>query len=143
VDSIKSLTNYLHLSPSSWISVPVTHFTITPTPLALQSESRSNMVAFTTFRTSALLAAFASLIVAQTPAGFSPAAINNQSLSVSFGTNNVSPAGELIPRPGWSTYFHSNANTSDNPPETASPPTLSSPLSPSASGVLFMIDQDE
>jgi len=51
-------------------------------------------------RTSALLAAIASLVSAQTPPGFSPAPVNNQTLGVTYGSNSVMPAGELIPRPG-------------------------------------------
>ncbi|KAF2728441.1 PEBP-like protein [Polyplosphaeria fusca] len=49
-----------------------------------------------------------------------------QSLNVSFGSNNVSPAGELIPRP-----------------ETADPPSISTPIFTSAGrAVLFMVDSD-
>lgn len=38
-------------------------------------------------------------VYAQTAPGFSVSS-SSQSLNVTFGTNNVSPPGELIPRPG-------------------------------------------
>jgi len=66
------------------------------------------MLAITSsIRVSALLAAIASLASAQTPPGFTPAAVNNQTLGVTYGANSVMPAGELIPRPGtYSTPFY-------------------------------------
>ncbi|KAF2813652.1 PEBP-like protein [Mytilinidion resinicola] len=66
-------------------------------------------------------------IIAQTPPGFIPSA--KQSLNITYGTNNVSPAGELIPRS-----------------ETANPPSISTPIYQNASSggrsIIFLIDHD-
>ncbi|ORY12032.1 phosphatidylethanolamine-binding protein, partial [Clohesyomyces aquaticus] len=62
---------------------------------------------------------------AQTAPGF-PLQGVSQTLNVSYGSNVVSPPGELIPRP-----------------EVANPPTISSPtFTPAGKAVLFMVDTD-
>ncbi|KAF1985108.1 PEBP-like protein [Aulographum hederae CBS 113979] len=72
----------------------------------------------------AVSATVLTLVAAQTPAGFEP--IAQQSLNLTFGSNNVSPAGELIPRA-----------------DTANPPNVSSPVwTTTQNSLLFMIDLD-
>jgi hypothetical protein len=44
----------------------------------------------------------ATVVVAQTPAGFNPSIM--QSLQVAYGANDISPAGEMVARPGTE-YF--------------------------------------
>ncbi|KAF2428606.1 PEBP-like protein [Tothia fuscella] len=66
------------------------------------------------------------LVVAQTPAGFAPAA--TEPLKVTFAANEVSPAGKQIQRT-----------------DTANTPTLNIPkslISPTTKGLLILIDPD-
>jgi hypothetical protein len=46
----------------------------------------------------ASLQALIAVVTAQTPAGFSPAV--TQPLQVAYGANTISPAGEMVARPG-------------------------------------------
>jgi len=71
-----------------------------------------------------LVAALLQLTSAQTPNGFIP--VVTQNLNVTFGSNVITPPGELIPRP-----------------EVASPPTISSKVfSTTGKAILFLIDLD-
>ncbi|KAF2870999.1 phosphatidylethanolamine-binding protein [Massariosphaeria phaeospora] len=72
-----------------------------------------------------LLAAALEGVRAQTAPGF-PVQADGQSLSVSFGADNVSPAGELIPGPN-----------------VVSPPNITTPVwNAGSSAVLMMVDSD-
>jgi phosphatidylethanolamine-binding protein (PEBP) family uncharacterized protein len=96
--------------------------------------------------TSALIASLIRIAVAQTPFGFSPA--TNQTLSVSYGNNTVSPAGELLPRAGKnrsSQNFHSETqfNKTCLCVELAAAPTIVTSVFPTTGkAVLFLIDLD-
>ncbi|KAF2791352.1 PEBP-like protein [Melanomma pulvis-pyrius CBS 109.77] len=71
-----------------------------------------------------LLAALKTTVLAQTAPGFSVQA--SSTLNVTFGTNNVSPAGELVPRP-----------------DTVNPPNITTPVwTSNGKAVLFMVDSD-
>lgn len=75
-------------------------------------------------RTLAGLLSLASITIAQTPSGFTPQV--SQKLGITYGNNDISPPGELIPRP-----------------EVARPPTISSSVfSTTGKAVLFTIDLD-
>ncbi|KAF2466701.1 PEBP-like protein [Lindgomyces ingoldianus] len=64
------------------------------------------------------------MVLAQTAPGFPVQA--QRSLQVTYGSNNISPAGELIPRP-----------------EVANPPTISTPaFTSTGKAILFMVDSD-
>ncbi|KAF2840220.1 PEBP-like protein [Patellaria atrata CBS 101060] len=82
------------------------------------------MAPLKTLITVALVSAITSIANAQTPNGYVPAV--QASLNVAYGSNSVEPAGELIPRP-----------------ETASPPSITTPIFRSTDpGIIFMIDLD-
>lgn len=53
--------------------------------------------------TIAFAASLLRFTVAQTPEGLTP--VVSQTLSISYGNNLISPAGELIPRPGKLSCF--------------------------------------
>ncbi|KAF2674004.1 PEBP-like protein [Microthyrium microscopicum] len=78
------------------------------------------------FKSMLCLEALFFVVAAQTPSGFNPSI--TQPLKVTYGANDISPAGKMIARP-----------------ETANPPTIGVPqnmISATAKGFVAMVDLD-